>query len=605
MKYVITLLILLIILLSPLLVNPKILTGRSGDFADLVMPDYFFIKQSILEQKQIPLWNPYIFSGLPEIVNPQSPLLYFPNLLALLFDINLSIVFLVLIHLFVSGLFMFMIGRKVFKWEELQSAVLMFAFVFSPFLWSKFSVGHISMFFAMCIVSPIIYFSLKLLKDRSFKQTILLAFFLALQYLNYPTIWYYTVLFGLISFAIYFLLVRKWNGIFSLVTGLILSLMLLSPILLIQLRSGGLITRSSLSLTDLTIPLWSITRFLKSIFIPASIIGDVETEVWLYPSLVALFLSLFAIYRLRRNLKILVITVGTLVLLITLGNRTPFFEVLVRFVPGFSYLRVVTRDWFVLTTLIAFLTSLGFSYIKPSFRKVVLLALCLDLLVNSQLVLWHIPVGLKPNPNTPTIPLSDVSSNEYRYYCVRPCLSFSSSVERGLLRADGYHLVILKTYEKALSDAGGFDPVSYNGYIPSYHVEGSQPSAEKLGRLSVKWVIASKQLTDPGFVFIRQQDSFSLYENKKAMKRIRFKNQLGDIKVVEDKPNSIILETKGASDRLIIADNYFPGWEVYVDGKPTKIEIEDGWAKSVQVPPGAHHIEFRYNPFNNFKIHDF
>jgi hypothetical protein len=52
---------------------------------------------------------------------------------------------------------------------------------------------------------------------------------------------------------------------------------------------------------------------------------------------------------------------------------------------------------------------------------------------------------------------------------------------------------------------------------------------------------------------------------------------------------------------LVLADSYYPGWRAYVDGKQTEILRANYFLRGVLVQPGAHVVEFRYEP-RSFKI---
>jgi len=47
---------------------------------------------------------------------------------------------------------------------------------------------------------------------------------------------------------------------------------------------------------------------------------------------------------------------------------------------------------------------------------------------------------------------------------------------------------------------------------------------------------------------------------------------------------------------LVLSDEYFPGWEAFIDGHETKIYLIDGALRGVVVPPGTHGIDFQYKP---------
>ena len=49
---------------------------------------------------------------------------------------------------------------------------------------------------------------------------------------------------------------------------------------------------------------------------------------------------------------------------------------------------------------------------------------------------------------------------------------------------------------------------------------------------------------------------------------------------------------------LTLHDIYYPGWVAEIDGKPASILRADVLFRGVEVPPGAHHVTFRFAPFS-------
>jgi hypothetical protein len=49
---------------------------------------------------------------------------------------------------------------------------------------------------------------------------------------------------------------------------------------------------------------------------------------------------------------------------------------------------------------------------------------------------------------------------------------------------------------------------------------------------------------------------------------------------------------------LVLSELYYPGWVVFVDGKPTRILKVNGIFRSVFLNPGKHQVEFRYLPMS-------
>jgi hypothetical protein len=59
----------------------------------------------------------------------------------------------------------------------------------------------------------------------------------------------------------------------------------------------------------------------------------------------------------------------------------------------------------------------------------------------------------------------------------------------------------------------------------------------------------------------------------------------------------VLVDTDAARrSLLVLADVYFPGWKAYVDGREAPIERVDYLLRGVELPAGAHRVEFRYQP---------
>ena len=52
---------------------------------------------------------------------------------------------------------------------------------------------------------------------------------------------------------------------------------------------------------------------------------------------------------------------------------------------------------------------------------------------------------------------------------------------------------------------------------------------------------------------------------------------------------------------LVVSDTFFPGWKVLVDGKAERVLRANYQFRAVAVPPGAHRVEFVYDPLS-FKL---
>lgn len=88
-----------------------------------------------------------------------------------------------------------------------------------------------------------------------------------------------------------------------------------------------------------------------------------------------------------------------------------------------------------------------------------------------------------------------------------------------------------------------------------------------------------------------------LLRNRSAMARVRTARG-GKVIVEERAPTSWRLRVIGErDDTLVVANPFFPGWQVWVDGRWLEDRRVPGQAFSIPLPAGAHVVELRYRPF--------
>ena len=63
----------------------------------------------------------------------------------------------------------------------------------------------------------------------------------------------------------------------------------------------------------------------------------------------------------------------------------------------------------------------------------------------------------------------------------------------------------------------------------------------------------------------------------------------------DDEAATVVAQAR-APALLVLTDVHFPGWKATVDGEPAEIEQVDYLLRGVQLPAGAHRVEFRYEP---------
>ncbi len=74
-------------------------------------------------------------------------------------------------------------------------------------------------------------------------------------------------------------------------------------------------------------------------------------------------------------------------------------------------------------------------------------------------------------------------------------------------------------------------------------------------------------------------------------------NLKGSTEIIKYSPNNVLIKTNSDSDSvLVLADNYYPGWHVKVNGKETEVIRADYTFRGVAVPKGENTVEFYYLP---------
>jgi hypothetical protein len=71
----------------------------------------------------------------------------------------------------------------------------------------------------------------------------------------------------------------------------------------------------------------------------------------------------------------------------------------------------------------------------------------------------------------------------------------------------------------------------------------------------------------------------------------------GTVSIIEDKRNSLEIATDSPEDRiLVLSDNYYPGWQAYIDGTPAQIMRANLTMRAIEVPAGRHMVSFVFAP---------
>jgi len=172
-----------------------------------------------------------------------------------------------------------------------------------------------------------------------------------------------------------------------------------------------------------------------------------------------------------------------------------------------------------------------------------------------------------------------------------------------------------------IESARGYDPIilqSYSRYVNLiYHRPADLPQGGVLlfppiasetevnyDLLNVRYIVTLYALPAPyRLAWEEKKSPVKVYENPRMRSRFFWENAAdGDpIDIVSTTPNRVELRVKSSQEkRLIWSQNFYPGWQVWVDGaKKTVFPYQDTWI-SVTAPPGEHRILFAFYPQSLF-----
>lgn len=134
-------------LLFPALSDPGRAVANFGDLYGYHVPLHHLAASRVVAG-ELPFWNPYVFSGLPHLADPQAALFYPPAALARLFPVVWAFSVLALAHLSLAAVGAQLLARRLGAGPA-SAAALGAAFALSPFVAGRLLQGVPTLLFAL------------------------------------------------------------------------------------------------------------------------------------------------------------------------------------------------------------------------------------------------------------------------------------------------------------------------------------------------------------------------------------------------------------------------------------------------------------------------
>lgn len=481
----------------PSLIN--FLLHRGNDLSTYFLPHAYWFKRFILQNHQIPLWDPIQFTGQSYLADPQNLIFYPPNYAFMLLRVETAFILLLLAHLFWAALGTYFLAARHFKLSRLPAIFAALAFVLTPKVFSHLEAGHYTMLVAFSWL-PWLFLT---------KNPLILAVIAAFMYFNYIHIAYFALLF-LFSYAVYR---RKLYAIRYLPFA-VLFLLLISPNLISQLRFAPQSTRSLITYADVAQPIWSFKLFVQNLFFPFFLNSpQLSTERILFPGIIIWALAVAGWFKFKSRDKYFYLGWLVFSLLFALGDRIPFFIFFYKFFPLMKWFRVTTRLWIITNLFLAIFAAMGLPKKSYAIYAVILLSFIDVGWVNVKIFQKPIPADLTP-PSFYRI-IADTET-PLRVYCTTGCFSLQKLGELGIWSLSGNNPIQSRVFVDQLQLAAGYSYSKYSPVLPPYEVfdQKPQPRASLMAALDTKYIASPYALTNAGFTLVRADQGYFLYTLK-------------------------------------------------------------------------------------------
>ena len=364
-------------------------------FRDVIFSDAVFVRRDIsryyyplrhlaaeiFRSGQVPLWNPNIFCGMPFLATIQSVIFYPLSLMHYLMDPARALSLFIILHLFLSGLFMYLFARSR-NISMGGSFIAAFSFTFSGYMMSVINLTISLSAIAWFPLAMLLFF--RTLKTRDYRDSLWLSLVMVIMFLAGEPAVAISMFSIMLAASLYLLLERlvkeKLLDRFLIVNFLLVSAAFLSLAafqILPAIEFFRMTQRMDIGLTEATI--WSIPPTdLLSLFVP--FFNDFSyyyfnywaVQVWLdnyYTGITIIMLGLFAVAAIRKDRLVqFLCVIALLSLAISLGKNFLLYPLLYKTVPFVRLMRYPVRFFFVFTFAVCVLSGIGYDRLRQLVR---------------------------------------------------------------------------------------------------------------------------------------------------------------------------------------------------------------------------------------------
>jgi hypothetical protein len=366
--------------------SPILFTENTFVFRDIYRYYYPFyhLKVGLIKDGIFPFWNPYLFSGTPLFALIQLGIFYPPSILLYLLPFEIGIKIFIIIHVLLSGFFMYCLG-KTLNLETKASLAASITFMFSSF--SLCMIAHPNI---LCSITwlPIIFSIYQTaLSKRSLLFTIISGICLSIQILSGEPVIAYMTIWALLLYGICFSYDQcgyKYaitSFMIILLVGIGLSLIQLLPFFELAFfspRAHGVVYQEA---TDWSLHQGELLNLIIPFFSDIMKLSRQGLLISIYMGIIPLSMILLSIFN-RERRKWFWIGLFVLSLILSLGSHLFLYPLCYQYLPGFNMIRHAVKFIALVVFCGAVLTGYGFNSISKLRKEffyilLVLLMVCI------------------------------------------------------------------------------------------------------------------------------------------------------------------------------------------------------------------------------------
>jgi hypothetical protein len=630
--------ILVVLFLSRFVIGTNAIVQKDANL--LQVPFFMSYRDTIRGFLQLPLWNPYLWSGTANLAHPLShvfhPTIFLSLVLPAYKAFNLSL----LLAVFFSASFMFLFVRELGQpgGVALVSSV---AYAFNEFTLDRLGASTgpgVEYLYSYSVVPLSLALLFRAIKTRRHRYSHAILFGLSLAFVmnGNPNQLYYAILLCAL-FLGYVIVACNANHdmgfktsvlLIGLVVLLLVNAVELIPYFEFQQVSAGRRLHSDPGGWRMKGISWSQ---LPGLFLP-----HIEPLHFGYGSRVgwvALVLAVLSLLGLRRSHERRIIIAMLLVLVfgVLLVTQSPLFALMWQWVPLFSRISMIPSVFIFFTIPLSVLAGIGSKILTHKSPAQILIALLIsaEILASSK--------GVFPGTRFHPIRFFDYAQELGDY----PHLK-AISEERTL---EPYRIECrsLRPYQMLCQDYAvmyyRLRLVNGEKYLfPTERVEALLEKEERLRLLDVKYILSPEETEEPGFALkeTARWETFDEHKEAGLLKHMEESTEErewdGTVYIYEaaDSRHAFlvdenfagqvppetpigfdvtrfsprVIELEGHASRpgiLFVSELYYPGWRATVDGLRADVQELAGGFIGIRLAEGDHSVILHYDPVS-FKL---